>query len=146
MIYLKNATFIDWKSQEFKQTHIEVESGETGNIKFIDDIPTEATEIIDCKGKYVTKSFALGHHHVYSALACGMPAPKKTPTNFLEILKYIWWNIDKKLTKKMLEASALTTAIECAKVGSTFVIDHHASPNFIEGSLDIIADAKYLLY
>ena len=41
----------------------------------------------------------------------------------------------------MIEASALATAIACAKAGSTFVIDHHASPNHIEGSLDIIAKA-----
>ncbi|RLD48938.1 MAG: amidohydrolase, partial [Bacteroidetes bacterium] len=39
------------------------------------------------------------------------------------------------------EASALSTAIACAKAGSTFVIDHHASPNFIGGSLELIANA-----
>jgi cytosine/adenosine deaminase-related metal-dependent hydrolase len=70
-----------------------------------------------------------------------MPAPKKNPGNFNEILKYIWWNLDKSLDKKTIEASALATAIACAKAGSTFVIDHHASPNFIEGSLEIISEA-----
>jgi cytosine/adenosine deaminase-related metal-dependent hydrolase len=70
-----------------------------------------------------------------------MPAPEKNPGNFLEILQYIWWNLDKKLDKEMVEASALATALACAKAGSTFVIDHHASPNFIEGSLQVLADA-----
>ena len=141
MILLKNANFINWKTFEIKQTNIIVEDGLNGNISFTNKDSFENAEIIDCKGKVVTKSFAVGHHHVYSALARGMGAPKKTPENFFEILKYVWWTLDKSLNKDMIEASALSTAISCAKAGSTFAIDHHASPNFIEGSLDIIANA-----
>lgn len=141
-ILLKNASYIDWRTLEFKNTNILVEEGINGKIKFIDNYDlNDHKEVIDCKGKLVTKSFAVGHHHVYSALARGMGAPKKNPENFYEILKYIWWTLDKALDKDMIEASALTTAIACAKAGSTFVIDHHASPNYIEGSLDVIAKA-----
>lgn len=141
-ILLKNATYIDWKSLEFRNTNILVEEGSTGAIKFVDNTDTvQAEQIIDCSGKLVTKSFAVGHHHVYSALARGMGAPKKNPENFHEILQYIWWTLDKCLDKDMIEASALATAMACAKAGSTFVIDHHASPNAIDGSLDIIARA-----
>jgi len=142
MILLKNATYIDWKTLEFKNVNILVEEGFSGKIKFIDEIKSvESDQIIDCKGKLVTKSFAIGHHHVYSALARGMGTPKKNPENFYEILQYVWWTLDKALDKNMIEASALATAMACAKAGSTFVIDHHASPNFIEGSQDIIAKA-----
>ena len=142
MILLKNATYINWKTLEFKNTNILVEEGLNGKIQFIDNAEnTKANTIIDCKGKFVTKSFAVGHHHVYSALARGMGAPKKNPENFHEILEYIWWTLDKSLDKDMIEASALYTAMACAKTGSTFVIDHHASPNYINGSLDIIAQA-----
>jgi len=141
MILLKNATFIDWKSLEFKQTDILVEEGINGRISFPESADTTNAEIIDCTGKIVTKSFAVGHHHVYSALARGMGALKKNPENFYEILKYVWWTLDKSLDKEMIEASALSTAIACAKAGSTFAIDHHASPNFIKGSLDVIAEA-----
>jgi len=142
-ILLKNTTFIDWETLKFQTTHILVDEGKNGKLIFLDEIPDSlsASEIIDCAGKFVTKSFAVGHHHVYSALARGMPAPAKNPDNFYEVLEYIWWNIDKALDKEMIEASALTTAIACAKSGSTFVIDHHASPNFIKGSLDVIAKA-----
>ncbi len=142
MILLKNATYIDWKTLEFRNTNILVEKGLNREIQFIDNPENQkADQIIDCKGKLVTKSFAVGHHHVYSALARGMGAPKKNPENFYEILEYVWWTLDKALDKEMIEASALTTAMACAKAGSTYVIDHHASPNFIEGSLDIIAKA-----
>jgi cytosine/adenosine deaminase-related metal-dependent hydrolase len=144
-IILKNACFINWKNLEFSNTNIKVNEGPDETLKFFNDFDeiniSHNDEIIDCKGKFVTKSFAVGHHHAYSALSRGMPAPRKTPANFLEILKYIWWNLDKALDKDIIEASALATAIACAKAGSTFIIDHHASPNHIKGSLEIIANA-----
>ncbi len=141
-IYLKNATFIDWQTLEFKTSNIKVNSGINNGFEFINEIPINLNqELIDCTGKYVTKSFVCGHHHIYSALARGMSAPKKNPENFYEILQYVWWTLDKCLDKDMIEASALTTAIACAKSGTTFVIDHHASPFAVEGSLEIIAKA-----
>ncbi|MDO8897364.1 MAG: amidohydrolase family protein, partial [Bacteroidales bacterium] len=143
-ILLKNTTFIDWQSLAFTPCNIYVEEGLNGKVKLLPlgEIPDQTNlQQIDCSGKYVTKSFAIGHHHVYSALARGMPAPKKTPADFREILQYIWWNLDKCLDKEMIEYSALATAIASAKAGSTFVIDHHASPNFIYGSLETIAKA-----
>ena len=141
-IYLKNATFIDWQTLEFKNSNIKVNQGINNGFEFINEIPLNTNEeIIDCTGKYVTKSFVCGHHHIYSALARGMGAPKKNPENFYEILKYVWWTLDKCLDKEMIEASALSTAIACAKSGTTFVIDHHASPYAVEGSLEIIAKA-----
>ncbi len=144
-IILINCTFIHWETLEFQNTHILVEEGADNSIKLFGDfdkIPKiNAGQIIDCSGKYVTKSFAVGHHHVYSALARGMPAPKRKPENFREILQYIWWNLDKALDRESIEASALATAMACAKSGATFAIDHHASPNCIEGSLEVIAKA-----
>ena len=142
-ILLKNANYLDWETLIFKKTDLLVEEGLNGKILFADDKLSAATpnETIDCENKIVTKSFVIGHHHVYSALSRGMGAPKKNPENFVEILKYIWWTLDKSLDREMIEASALSTAIACAKAGSTFVIDHHASPNAVSGSLEIIAKA-----
>jgi cytosine/adenosine deaminase-related metal-dependent hydrolase len=144
-ILLKNATYINWETLEFIQTNILVDSGINGAIHFISNVDeidkTKISETIDCKGKLVTKSFAVGHHHAYSALAKGMPAPKKNPVNFYEILQYVWWTLDKCLDKETVEISALVTAMACAKAGSTFVIDHHASPNYIKGSLELMAKA-----
>ncbi|MFA5419445.1 MAG: amidohydrolase family protein [Bacteroidales bacterium] len=144
-IILKNATFIHWQTLEQIQTSLKVETGSGGGYLLLPSdlqgVDISQDEVIDCTGKLVTKAFAVGHHHVYSALARGMPVPPKQPENFLEILEYVWWNLDKALDKDMIEASALATAMACAKAGSTFVIDHHASPNAIKGSLEIIANA-----
>jgi cytosine/adenosine deaminase-related metal-dependent hydrolase len=141
-ILLTNGTYIHPETLEFTTTHILVEEGGSGAIRFIKDIPSHPNfQVIDCSGKYITQSFVCGHHHVYSALARGMGAPKKNPENFNEILEYVWWTLDKCLDVEMIEASALYTAMASIKNGVTFVIDHHASPFAIGGSLDIIATA-----
>ncbi len=140
-LYLKNSKFIDWQTFEIKNTHIKITEGENENLELIDNIPGDKENIFDCKGKFVTKSFGCGHHHIYSTLARGMPAPKKIPVNFKEILQYIWWNLDKCLDLEMVRVSALASAIYCAKNGVTFVIDHHSSPNAVKNSLETIAQA-----
>jgi cytosine/adenosine deaminase-related metal-dependent hydrolase len=145
-IYLKDAVYIDWKTLEFKRGHIRVEDRLDGGVEFLGtsgEVPDDGsgTVVLDCTGKLVTKAFACGHHHIYSALARGMGAPQKVPQNFYEILSYIWWTLDKCLDLEMIEASALVTALYCAKNGVTFVIDHHASPFAVEYSLQTIADA-----
>src|SRR5205823_7149312 len=38
-------------------------------------------------------------------------------------------------------ASALVGAMEALLSGTTTLVDHHASPNAIDGSLDVVADA-----
>jgi cytosine/adenosine deaminase-related metal-dependent hydrolase len=89
----------------------------------------------------VTPGFVCAHHHLYSALARGMPAPPMVPTNFREILEQIWWRLDAALDLDMLRASARLGAVEALLCGTTGIVDHHESPNAIEGSLDVIAEA-----
>ncbi|MBU3914776.1 amidohydrolase family protein [bacterium] len=145
-LYLKNATYINWKTLEFKKSHLAVSEQKENNLECIDSIPTSETLsdldiVVDCDNRFVTRSFGCGHHHIYSTLARGMPAPSKTPENFLEILKYVWWNLDKNLDLEMIRASALASALFCAKNGVTFIIDHHASPFAVENSLKTIKES-----
>ncbi len=88
-----------------------------------------------------TPGLVCAHHHLYSALARGMPPPPKTPTSFLEILEQIWWRLDTALDLEMLRWSAMLGAVEALENGTTAIVDHHESPNAIEGSLDVIAEA-----
>ncbi len=70
-----------------------------------------------------------------------MPPPPKTPTDFQEILEQIWWRLDTALDLEMLEWSAKLGALEALEAGTTTIIDHNETPNAIEGSLSVIADA-----
>jgi len=70
-----------------------------------------------------------------------MPAPPKIATNFQEILEQVWWRLDAALDLEMLEWSAKLGALEALESGTTAIIDHNETPNAIEGSLSVIADA-----
>ena len=88
-----------------------------------------------------TPGLVCAHHHLYSALARGMPAPPRTPGGFQEILELVWWRLDLALDLEAIEWSAKLGALEALERGTTAIIDHHESPNAIEGSLSVIADA-----
>ncbi|MEZ5168399.1 MAG: amidohydrolase family protein [Acidimicrobiales bacterium] len=88
-----------------------------------------------------TTGLVCAHHHLYSALARGMPAPPRTPTGFLEILDLVWWRLDRALDEDTIAWSARLGALEALERGCTAIVDHHESPNAIDGSLSIIADA-----
>jgi cytosine/adenosine deaminase-related metal-dependent hydrolase len=70
-----------------------------------------------------------------------MPAPPATPTSFSEILEQVWWRLDLALDLDLIRWSALLGAVEALEAGTTAIVDHHASPAAIDGSLDVIAGA-----
>ncbi len=88
-----------------------------------------------------TAGLVCAHHHLYSSLARGMPAPKHSPTNFIEILQQVWWRLDNALDDQMIYWSAMLGATEALLSGTTCIIDHHESPKSIDGSLSTIAKA-----
>jgi putative selenium metabolism protein SsnA len=56
-------------------------------------------------------------------------------------LQKLWWPLDRSLDAESIEYSVLPCLVDAIKHGTTTLVDHHASPNAIDGSLDIIADA-----
>ncbi len=95
----------------------------------------------DCSGCLIIPGNVCGHTHIYSALARGMPYRLAPPANFLQILQRVWWRLDRALDEEGIRASALLGGMDALLSGTTTLIDHHASPNAIDGSLDILADA-----
>jgi putative selenium metabolism protein SsnA len=96
---------------------------------------------LDAHGQYVMPGNICAHTHFYGAFARGMAIPGPAPKDFLEILEKLWWSLDKSLTDEDVRYSTLVCLMEAIKHGTTTLIDHHASPNAIPGSLDVIADA-----
>jgi len=98
-------------------------------------------EYVDANGGLIMPGFLCTHTHFYGAFARGMAIPGEPPRNFLEILERLWWRLDKLLTLEDTRASAEIFMADAIRHGTTCVVDHHASPNAVDGSLDIIADA-----
>jgi putative selenium metabolism protein SsnA len=137
---LKNATLISLAGSTVERADLRIEKGVvTAKAKKLKTNTGEKG--IDLSGKFVMPGMVCGHTHLYSALARGMPAPKKTPHNFYEILKYVWWTLDRALDDEAVYYSTLVGVLDAARCGTTTLIDHHASPNFIRGSLGVMGEA-----
>lgn len=100
-----------------------------------------AEEILDAKGQYVMPGNICAHTHFYGAYARGMAIPGSPAKDFPEILEKLWWPLDKSLSLEDVYNSTQVCLLDAIKHGTTTLIDHHASPNAIEGSLDEIARA-----
>ncbi|MDI6641464.1 MAG: putative aminohydrolase SsnA [Elusimicrobiota bacterium] len=98
-------------------------------------------KIIDARKRIILPGFINTHHHLYSTFARGMYIPGRPARNFVEILKKLWWKLDKTLTAEDIYYSSLIPLIECVKNGTTTIIDHHESQGFQIGSLDEIQKA-----
>lgn len=102
-------------------------------------------EWIDAKGGLIMPGLINAHNHIYSAFARGMAINGYHPSNFVEILEGMWWNIDKHLTLEDVAYSAYWTYLDGVKNGVTTVFDHHASYGAVSGSLFAISEAAQQL-
>lgn len=112
---------------------------ETGDFSGMKDKYPEA-EFVDAGGGVIMPGFINAHTHIYSGLARGLAIDGNNPTNFLEVLEGMWWNIDRHLTLDGTRASAYATVLDCIRDGVTTIFDHHASFAQIPGSLFAIKD------
>ncbi|MHB8628593.1 MAG: putative aminohydrolase SsnA [Aggregatilineales bacterium] len=95
----------------------------------------------DAGGRLVLPGMICAHTHLYSAFARGIGIPGTAPADFPAVLRKLWWPLDRSLTHESVRLSALVGLVDAIKHGTTTLFDHHASPNAIIGSLDVIADA-----
>lgn len=118
-----------------------VEIREDGSIGEVRGAGLRPAHCIDAGGRVLMPALINCHTHLYSTLARGLVLPGPRPKNFLEILKKLWWKVDRALTEEDVYYSALVGLMDSAKCGVATVIDHHSSPNACGGSLDQIARA-----
>jgi cytosine/adenosine deaminase-related metal-dependent hydrolase len=96
---------------------------------------------LDARGKVIMPGLINTHTHLYSTFARGIALKDPPPKNFLQILERLWWRLDKALTLEDVYYSALISLVDCVKNGTTTIMDHHASPFAVRGSLRAIARA-----
>jgi putative selenium metabolism protein SsnA len=96
---------------------------------------------LDAVGRLVMPGNIIAHTHFYGAFARGMAIPGEQASGFVQILQKLWWRLDRALDEEGIRLSALVCLADAIRSGTTTLFDHHASPNAIEGSLDILAEA-----
>ncbi len=97
-------------------------------------------DTLDAHGLLVMPGFINLHTHLYSTFARGLS--KSSPAqDFVGVLNSLWWRLDKALTLDDCYWSALPVLLEAIRRGTTTLIDHHASPLAVSGSLVSIARA-----
>lgn len=123
------------------ETSVLVDGGVVREVSARGGVPAGARRV-DCVGNAVRPGEVNAHTHLYSGLApLGMPAPAPPPENFVQILERVWWRLDRALDEASLAASARLYLAEALLLGTTSVVDHHESPAFVAGSLDVLGDA-----
>jgi putative selenium metabolism protein SsnA len=95
---------------------------------------------IDAARKVVLPGFINAHTHLYSSFARGLTTTQPAK-DFNAVLKNLWWRLDSALTSDDCYYSALVALLDSVRHGTTTLIDHHASPNAVAGSLAAIAKA-----
>ena len=144
-LLITNGTIITWKQddsiRENEAVYINdgliVEIGSSSELenKYPD------TERLNAAGQLVMPGNICAHTHFYGAFARGMAIPGKPPADFPQILERLWWPLDQALTEEDVRYSALVCLVDAIKHGTTTLVDHHASPNALSGSLNVIAEA-----
>ena len=142
---ITNAALITWEptNRILDQHAILIENDRIKDIgthkELLDKYPNE--ELLDARGQYVMPGNICAHTHFYGAFARAMAIPGPAPKDFPEILQKLWWPLDRSLDAESIQYSVLPCLVDAIKHGTTTLFDHHASPNAIDGSLDIIAEA-----
>ena len=95
----------------------------------------------DAQGMLLMPGMICAHTHFYGAFARGMYIPGEPAKDFPEILQNLWWPLDRSLDLGGVRSSAEVCLVDAIRNGTTTLIDHHASQNAIDGSLDAIAEA-----
>jgi len=98
-------------------------------------------DIVDAQGKLLMPALINCHTHLYSTLARGIALAGRPPKNFPEILRKVWWRLDRALNPDDVYYSALVGLMDSAKCGVGTLVDHHSSPNACAGSLDRVEQA-----
>lgn len=142
---ITNATLVTWEKPNriLPGWGIYIEDGKIADLGPDSELKTRHpnASLFDARGQLILPGNICAHTHYYGAFSRGMAIPGEAPTQFSEILQKLWWPLDRSLSEEDIRYSALLCLADAIRHGTTTLFDHHASPNAIVGSLDILAEA-----
>jgi len=130
----------DARKTVLTDTAILVEDGRVKQLAPLAVFSDIECERIDVAGRIIMPGLINAHHHFYSTLVTGLGKAEPSK-DFNEVLTNLWWRLDKKLLDEENYMSALVSALNAIRKGTTTIIDHHASPFSVKGSLSQVAKA-----
>ncbi|MBF9015751.1 MULTISPECIES: putative aminohydrolase SsnA [unclassified Oceanispirochaeta] len=141
MLIIKNATVVNFSPPEvFQDWDIVIDGDQIAAAGPGAAEGLSADEVWDLKGGIVHPGLVCSHNHFYSGLARGILADIPPSPDFISTLKNLWWRLDRAIDKDILKSSGQICCLDAIRNGTTAVIDHHASPSFLEGSLSVLKD------
>jgi putative selenium metabolism protein SsnA len=142
---IKNAIIITWeRPNRILKNHAVLITGQkiqkiAPQAELEQEVPHEP--VLDADGQILMPGLICAHTHFYGAFSRGLAIPQPAPSQFSEILEKLWWPLDQSLDLADVKACAEVSLIDAIRHGTTLLFDHHASPNAIDGSLDVIREA-----
>ncbi len=118
--------------------YVTVDNGKIAKVGYMDDFNGSLNK--DLKGMLLMPAWVNAHTHIYSTLARGMKVDFH-PLTFTQILEQLWWKLDKALGPEEIQISAMAAAAEFIHNGVATIFDHHSSPLYVMGSLEVIKRA-----
>jgi len=117
-----------------------IENGKISKVGKREELIKKDIRFFDVGGRIMLPGFLNPHHHLYSSFAPGL-SPVGETGSFVKILENLWWKLDLALDEESTYYSALMGIIDSIKHGTTMLFDHHASMNYVRGSLSSIEKA-----
>ncbi|MGA2976936.1 MAG: putative aminohydrolase SsnA [Spirochaetia bacterium] len=141
MILLKNATLVHLHPAEVNPgVDVLIDGAEIQAVGRGAGEASRPERTIDLAGRILMPGLVCAHDHFYSGLSRGIMARIAPSTDFVSTLQNLWWRLDRAIDAEILRSSGMICALEAVKAGCTSVIDHHASPSFINGSLTVLKE------
>ena len=142
MILIKNAAAIEFDPPRIREgMNILVEGDLIKEVSSSAVLSQKEGREIDARGGLVFPGLVCSHNHYYSGLSRGILAGIGPTPDFVSTLKNLWWRMDRALDEESLYSSGLICSLDAVRAGTTAVIDHHAGPSCIEGSLSVLKGA-----
>jgi putative selenium metabolism protein SsnA len=143
-VLITNGILVTWEQPNriLEGQALYLEDGRIEEIGVQDDLIRRypGANCLDARGQFIMPGNICAHTHFYGLFARGMSIPGRAPKDFPEILNKLWWSLDKSLNLEDVRYSTLVCLVDAIRHGTTALVDHHASPYAIDGSLDIIAE------